>query len=185
MKTRILFVVLLLSLVGCASINDRVYSDYERPDAALVLGRLPSLPKMPAGGDEAAVRFVIIDGMLPTAPFNLFASPKQEINVSPGPHYLTIQATYPLEPRYGGVDLVFGANRTYRLTVKKKGDEFWLQVWDETAGFEKRTLLKEIKMEPVENDTGTIVNTWGERQRGEPGPGSHELVNTVPNSVSK
>jgi hypothetical protein len=162
MKTRILVVVLLLSLAGCASINDRVYADYERPDAALVLGKLPSLPKTPAVGDEAAVRFVIIDGMVLTAPFNPLAGPRFDINVSPGLHRLWIQANFPMKPCVGQIDLKAAANHTYRLTAKKKDDAFSLQVWDETAGFEKRTVLKEIEMVPTEIGPGpTPVRDWG------------------------
>ncbi len=156
MNIRMLSIIPLLSLVSCAS-TDRAYIGYENADRSVVLGDLYSPSKVHVFRDEVPVSLERIDGMAIAPGADSSPTPSEKIEVSPGPHRLSIGLEFPPQHYRTRLDLNCAANHVVRLTGKESPYGVWVQVWDETDGFGKRKLLREIEIASVTPDLPGVL----------------------------
>jgi hypothetical protein len=156
MNIRMLSIIPLLSLVSCAS-NDRAYTGYQNADRSVVLGDLYSPSKVHVFINEVPVSLERIDGMGIAPGADNSQMPLAEIEVSPGHHRLSIGLEFPPQHYQTKFDLNCAANHVVRLTGKESPYGIWVQVWDETDGFGKRKLLREVEIASVTPDRPGVL----------------------------
>ena len=156
MKATSLLVVLSLSLAACAT-NPRTYTDYARPDSSVVYGGLPSSPGIKTYINRVPVNLAKIDGMDIASTLDPAGDPARKIEISPGHHRLVVDVSFPPEKFRTLVDLETAGNQVFRLSGVVKPYGYWVQLWEETAGADKRRLLGEIEVSSVAPDLPGVL----------------------------
>jgi hypothetical protein len=151
MNTRLLSIVLLFVSAGCAS-YDGGFSDYGKSDFAVITGELPTSPKFQIVTTEVPVGVVEIDARKVTPPLAL----RGRYKVSPGPHRLSVKVVYPPEQYPVTFDLDTPPHRLLRLIGTEDPHGIWVQVWDETDGYESRRLVKEVEVAAITPYSGNF-----------------------------
>lgn len=127
------------------------------PDSAVVIGDTPSIngmfgriPRKIDRSVEEDVNFKALDGS--ESVWLRYPTEMVETRfVLPGTHQIVLSVgglQFPAGLRIRTlppVEAEFGAQHIYLITAKKTADQHVLQIWDETEGTDKRTLVKEFR----------------------------------------
>ena len=127
---------------GIAHYQSAYKAYYAKSDCSAVLTGLSSW--------ETTASILLVDSQ-PTddAGFPYWYFCYSRIFVRPGPHRFVVKILQAGRTIYSVMDVDVMARRVYRLTAIKRDNENVLQLWDETEGADRRTLLTEVPKPPA------------------------------------